>query len=153
MDDNHPWPSSPECRDKNPELIDGFRNLLKKHTSSFFTTQESFYDKLKLDIQKFLIPPAYYPIYPMNENFTGRKQEREMLTNWLRKDSHPMLSVIAIGGMGKTALAWYWITEDIKGIDEQPRKILWWSFYDSEAGFDRFLRKAIRIISQIAQLL
>jgi len=147
MDDNQPWPSSPECRDKNSESIDVFRNLLKKHTCSYFTTPESFYDKLKLDIQKFPIPPAYYPIYPMNENFTGRKQEREMLTNWLRKDSHPMLSVIAIGGMGKTSLAWYWLTEDIKGSDEQPRKILWWSFYDSEAGFDRFLRKAIEHFS------
>jgi tetratricopeptide (TPR) repeat protein len=147
MDDDHPWPRSPDFRDKNPELIDGFRNLLKKHTCSFYTTPEAFYGKIKLDIQKFPIPPAYYPIYPMNENFTGRKQEREMLTNWLRKDSHPMLSVIAIGGMGKTALAWYWLTEDIKGSDEQPSKILWWSFYDSEAGFDRFLRKAIEYFS------
>jgi hypothetical protein len=147
MDDDHPWPRSPEFRDKNPELIDDFRNLLKKHICSFFTTPESFYDKLKLDIQKFLVPTAYYPIYPMHENFTGRNQEREMLTNWLIKDSHPMLSVIAIGGMGKTALAWHWLVEDLKGSDEQPRKILWWSFYDSEAGFDRFLRKAIEYFS------
>ncbi len=147
MDDKHPWPSSPEFRDKNPESVDGFRNLLKKHTCSFFTTLESFYDKLKLDIQKFPVPPAYYPIYPMHENFVGRKQEREILTNWLRKDSHPMLALIAMGGMGKTALAWHWLMEDIKGSDEQPRKILWWSFYDSEAGFDRFLRKAIEYFS------
>ena len=147
MDDSHPWPSSPEFRDKNPDSIDDFRNLLKKHTFSFFTTTEKFYDKLKLDIKKFPIPPAYYPIYPMHENFTGRKQEREILTNWLRKDSHPVLALIAMGGMGKTALAWYWLTEDIRGSDEQPRKILWWSFYDSEAGFDRFLRKAIEYFS------
>ena len=147
MDDNHPWPSTPDFRDKNQEFIDGFRNLLKKHTCSFYTTPEAFYDKLNLDIKKFPIPPAYYPAYPMHDNFTGRKQEREMLTNWLRKDSHPMLALIAMGGMGKTALAWHWLTEDIKGSDEQPRKILWWSFYDSEAGFDRFLRKAIEYFS------
>lgn len=146
MDDNHPWRSTPDFRD-NQESIAGFRNLLKKHTCSFYTTPEAFYDKLKLDIQKFPIPPAYYPAYPMHENFTGRKQEREMLTNWLRKDSHPVLALIAMGGMGKTALAWHWLTEDIKGSDEQPRKILWWSFYDSEAGFDRFLRKAIEYFS------
>ncbi|VVB87732.1 Uncharacterised protein [uncultured archaeon] len=148
MDDKHPWPSTPDFRDKNQESIAGFRNSLKKHTCSFYTTPEEFYDKLKLDIQKFPIPPAYYPVYPIHENFTGRKQEREMLTNWLRKDSHPMLSLIAMGGMGKTALAWHWLTEDIKGSDEQPRKILWWSFYDSEAGFDRFLRKAIEYFSE-----
>lgn len=121
--------------------------MLKKHTCSFYTTPEAFYDKLKLDIQKFPIPAAYCPAYPMHENFTGRKQEREMLTNWLRKDSHPMLALIAMGGMGKTALSWYWLTEDIKRSDEQPRKILWWSFYDGEASFDRFLRKAVEYFS------
>ncbi len=148
MDDKHPWPSTPDFRDKNQKRIAGFRNLLKdKHTCSFYTTPETFYDKLKPDIQKFPIPPAYYPAYPMHENFTGRKQEREILANWLRKDSHPILALIAMGGMGKTALAWHWLTEDLKGSDEQPRKILWWSFYDSEAGFDRFLRKAIEYFS------
>lgn len=147
MGDNHPWPSTPDSRDTNQECIAGFHNLLKTHTCSFYTTPEAFYDKLKRDIQKFPIPPAYYPVYPMHENFTGRKQEREMLTNWLKKDSHPMLALIAMGGMGKTSLAWHWFTEDIKGSDEQPRKILWWSFYDSEAGFDRFLRKAIEYFS------
>ena len=131
MDDHHAWPSTPDFRDENQEDIAGFRNLLKKHTCSFYTTPVAFYDKLKLDIQKFPIPPAYYPVYPMHENFTGRKQERELLTNWVRKDSHPMLALIAMGGMGKTALAWHWLTEDIKGSDEQPRKILWWSFYDT----------------------
>ena len=70
-----------------------------------------------------------------------------MLTDWLTRDSHPMLSVIAIGGMGKTALAWYWLMEDIRGSDEQPKKIVWWSFYDYESGFGRFLRKAIEYFS------
>jgi hypothetical protein len=51
-----------------------------------------------------------------------------------------MLALIAMGGMGKTALVWHWLTEDINGSDEQPRKILWWSFYDSEAGFDSIAR-------------
>jgi tetratricopeptide (TPR) repeat protein len=58
-----------------------------------------------------------------------------------------MLSVIAIGGMGKTALAWYWLMEDIVGSDEQPRKVVWWSFYDYESGFGRFLKKAIEYFS------
>src|SRR5450759_766752 len=37
MDDKHPWPSTPDFRDKNQEDITGFRNLLKKHTCSFYT--------------------------------------------------------------------------------------------------------------------
>ncbi len=80
-------------------------------------------------------------------NFTGRAQERELLTDWLTRDHHSMLSVSAIGGMGKTAVAWYWLMEDILGSDEQPRKIVWWSFYDRESSFGRFLKKAIEYFS------
>ncbi len=141
-DPEHPWP--PKLMDENREAIDRFRNLLsKKHTRSYFTTAESLYKKLEQDIKKFPIRPYLAHPYALQENFTGRKQEREMLIDWLKREPHPMLSLIAIGGMGKTALAWYWLMEDIVGSDEQPKKILWWSFYDSESSFDRFLRKAI----------
>jgi hypothetical protein len=145
-DDEHPW--QPKFIDKNRESIDRFRTLLlKEHTCSFFTTPASLYEKLKSDIEKFPIPPYIAHPYPLQENFTGREQERKMLTDWLTREPHPMLSVIAIGGMGKTALAWYWLMEDILGSDEQPRKILWWSFYDRESGFGRFLKKAIEYFS------
>jgi tetratricopeptide (TPR) repeat protein len=100
-----------------------------------------------LDIEKFPVPPYIAHPYPLQANFTGREQERKMLTDWLTGEPHPMVSVIAIGGMGKTALAWYWLMEDIVGSDEQPRKIAWWSFYDLESGFGRFLKKAIEYFS------
>ncbi|HEY9247152.1 MAG TPA: DUF4062 domain-containing protein, partial [Candidatus Methanoperedens sp.] len=141
-DTEHPW--QPKLMDGNREAIDRFRNLLlKKHICSYFTTAESLYEKLKHDIKKFPIRPYIAHPYALQENFTGRKHEREMLTDWLKGEPHPMLSLIAIGGMGKTALAWYWLMEDIVGSEEQPRKILWWSFYDRESSFERFLKKAI----------
>jgi hypothetical protein len=102
---------------------------------------------LTLDLKQFPVPPYIAHPYAIQANFTGREQEKEMLTDWLTGDSHSMLSVIAIGGMGKTALAWYWLMEDIKGSDEQPRKVVWWSFYDYESGFGRFLKKAIEYFS------
>lgn len=145
-DDAHPW--QPKFIDKNRESIDGFRNLLlREHTCSFFTTPASLYEKLKLDIGKFPVRSYIAHPYALQKNFTGREQERKMLTDWLTREPHPMLAVIAIGGMGKTALAWYWLMEDIFGSDEQPRKIVWWSFYDLESGFDRFLKKAIEYFS------
>ncbi len=146
-DTEHPW--QPKLMDENREAIDRFRNLLlKKHTCSYFTTPDSLYEKLKLDIKKFPIRPYIAHPYALQENFTGRKQEREMLTDWLKREPHPMLALIAIGGMGKTALAWYWLMEDIIGGEEQPRKILWWSFYDRESSFERFLKKAIEYFNE-----
>ena len=148
-DDEYPW--QPKFIDKNRESIDRFRTLLlKKHTCSFFTTPASLYEKLTLDIEKFPVPPYIAHPYALQANFTGREQERKMLTDWLTTEPHPLLSVIAIGGMGKTALAWYWLMEDILGSDEQPRKIVWWSFYDRESGFGRFLKKAIEYLSDDA---
>ncbi|MCK4735757.1 MAG: DUF4062 domain-containing protein [Methanophagales archaeon] len=138
----------PKVTDENREGINEFRSLLlKKHTCSYFSTPEGLYDKLTLDLKQFPVPPYIAHPYAIQANFTGREQEKEMLTDWLTGDSHSMLSVIAIGGMGKTALAWYWLMEDIKGSDEQPRKVVWWSFYDYESGFGRFLKKAIEYFS------
>ncbi|KAF5417679.1 MAG: hypothetical protein C5S49_02985 [Candidatus Methanogaster sp.] len=143
---DHPW--NPEFIDKYWRSIDEFRGLiLDGHICSFFTTPESLYEKLGSDIGKFPIPPYIPNPYPLQENFTGRVREREMLTKWLKGGDQPMQSIIAMGGMGKTALAWYWLNEDILGSDEQPRKIVWWSFYDRESSFGRFLKKAIEHFS------
>ena len=142
MSDEHPWPS--KFRDNNFELIERFRILLlKRHMCSLFTSPESLYAKLILDIKKFPLLPYFAQPYALPENFTGRAQERTMLTDWLKQDTHSMLAIIAIGGMGKTALSWYWLNEDIIGSEAQPKKTLWWSFYDRELGFGRFLKKAI----------
>ncbi|RCV65974.1 protein of unknown function (DUF4062) [Methanophagales archaeon] len=142
----YPW--QPKFIDKSRESIEGFRtSLLREHTCSFFTTSDGLYDILTLDLKQFPVLPYIAHPYALQANFTGREQERKMLTDWLTGDSHPMLSVTAIGGMGKTALAWYWLMEDIKGSDEQPRKLVWWSFYDYESGFGGFLKKAIEYFS------
>ncbi|MGC1378343.1 MAG: TIR domain-containing protein [Anaerolineales bacterium] len=76
--------------------------------------------------------------YAMPENFTGRHAERNMLTGWLKNDpSHPLLIVCALGGFGKSALTWHWLTHD---LDAQTcPAVLWWSFYEGDASFDNFL--------------
>ena len=53
--------------------------------------------------------------YPMPPNFTGRLDERKMLNRWLDADAtHPLLSLRALGGFGKSALVWHWLTHDIQ---------------------------------------
>jgi hypothetical protein len=54
------------------------------------------------------LPPQPYFAhpYPLQENFTGRAHERQMLTEWLSGGRRPVLALVAIGGMGKSALTW-----------------------------------------------
>ncbi|MGB7532384.1 MAG: DUF4062 domain-containing protein [Halobacteriota archaeon] len=95
------------------------------------------------------IPPQPYFAhpYPLQKNFTGRVAERNMLTEWLTKGRHPMLALNAIGGMGKTALSWYWIQEDVIKGGLSPHGIIWWSFYEKESSFENFLKHAISYVT------
>ena len=96
------------------------------------------------------VPPMPYFAhpYPLQENFTGRLSERKELTEWFTKGSCPMFAYVAIGGMGKSALTWYWLQEDIIKRGLAPEGIIWWSFYDREARFETFLEKAIKYVSK-----
>ncbi|MCH8989095.1 MAG: hypothetical protein IIA92_09830 [Chloroflexi bacterium] len=111
--------------------------------------------------------PFFAHRYPMQENFTGRVREREMLTQWLMANEHPVLVLTAIGGMGKSALTWVWLQCDVLGrhlpglSDEtveglsttrlsdgnRPHGALWWSFYNTESRFSAFLDRALSYIS------
>ncbi|MCP4690677.1 MAG: TIR domain-containing protein, partial [Desulfobacterales bacterium] len=75
--------------------------------------------------------------YGMPPNFTGRVAEREMLTRWLNHEpEHRLLVLRALGGFGKSALCWRWLMRDV-----DPRKwprIVWWSFYEGDAGVETF---------------
>lgn len=92
--------------------------------------------------------PYFAHPYPMQKNFTGREAERAELTEWFTKKPEPMFAYIAIGGMGKSALTWFWLHEDIIKGGLAPEGIIWWSFYDKEARFETFLEKGIQYASR-----
>ncbi len=104
-------------------------------------------------------PDLVHP-YPLQPNFTGRIAERKWLTEWFTADSHPVCVVEAIGGMGKSALAWYWLHADVLGKppagyskadqenlrvpqDRRPEGVLFWSFYEKDSHFGAFLDRAV----------
>jgi tetratricopeptide (TPR) repeat protein len=107
--------------------------------------------------------PDFAHPYPIQSGFTGRVAERKMLTEWLSSSPQPVLAVIAIGGMGKSALTWAWLQRDVLGLplpgaspdspadaaacrlpdDVRPEGVLWWSFYETQASFASFLDEAI----------
>jgi tetratricopeptide (TPR) repeat protein/transcriptional regulator with XRE-family HTH domain len=97
------------------------------------------------------LPPQPYFAhpYPLQKNFTGRVHERQRLTEWLTEDKRPVLALVALGGMGKSSLAWAWLQQDILSLPEatRPHGVLWWSFYEPEATFALFLDQALIYVS------
>lgn len=111
--------------------------------------------------------PYFAHPYPLQENFTGRVRERLMLTEWLISDQRPFLSLVAIGGMGKSALTWAWLQRDVLDLPlpgqaqdppevagwcrvpraNRPEGVFWWSFYETDASFTTFLDKALTYAS------
>lgn len=92
-------------------------------------------------------PASWFLAHPygMPPNFTGRESERKMLTEWLKSDSnHPMLILRALGGFGKSALTWYWLTHDVPA--RQFIKVVFWSFYEGDASFDNFVKETLQYL-------
>jgi hypothetical protein len=59
-----------------------------------------------------------------------------------------ILNIVAIGGMGKSALTWKWFN-DIAPHEMQPLAgRLWWSFYESDATFENFVTRALAYVSR-----
>ncbi len=94
-----------------------------------------------------LIPNLVHP-YALQANFTGRLNERQELTAWLADDAHPICALIAIGGMGKSALAWYWMQQDVlPAAPATVEGVMWWSFYEGESSFAKFIDEALKYTS------
>ena len=97
-------------------------------------------------------PPAPYIAHPytllQTKSVVGRQAELNLLTDWVAKPSTDvygarLLSIVAVGGMGKSALTWKWFNEI---APEEMRPLagrLWWSFYESDAHFENFVIRAL----------
>lgn len=83
--------------------------------------------------------------YPMPPNFTGRLAEREILSKWLNDDKeHPLLILRALGGFGKSALTWHWLTHDVD-LKQWPN-VVFWSFYEGDLSFENFLKDTLEYL-------
>jgi tetratricopeptide (TPR) repeat protein len=84
--------------------------------------------------------------YPMPPNFTGRLAERATLTQWLDGDSENRLFILrALGGFGKSALVWQWLTHDVN--PKAWKKVVFWSFYEGNASFEGFTRETLEYLN------
>ncbi len=147
----------PNCHEsihRNPRVYTKKRVKMAKQkwidicSKSSLSLQEKIAQSPGIELEK-KSPLIFIPHpYPEAPNFTGRKKERgAMLTKWLLEDTeHPLLSMVAIGGMGKSALTWRWLQEDVIGKGVEFDGIVWWSFYEREATFQAFINEMIGIL-------
>jgi hypothetical protein len=101
-------------------------------------------------------PPQPYVAHPYallrSGDLIGRDAELNDLTNWISKPkvdafNARIFCLVAIGGMGKTALAWHWFNQIAPKVTASLSGRLWWSFYESDATFDNFLNRALCYVS------
>jgi len=84
--------------------------------------------------------------YALPEGFTGRAREQAELDAWLTQDpEHPVFVLRALGGFGKSALAWHWLHHRVD--PEAWPWVVWWSFYD-QPDFGAFLEKALAYLGE-----
>ncbi|HJQ25665.1 MAG TPA: DUF4062 domain-containing protein [Blastocatellia bacterium] len=101
-------------------------------------------------------PPETYIAHPytllQTRDLIGRQAELNLLTDWVAKPGSDVyrariFNVVAIGGMGKSALTWKWFN-DIAPNEMKPLAgRLWWSFYESDAHFENFIIRALAYVT------
>jgi hypothetical protein len=99
--------------------------------------------------------PEPYVAHPytllQTRGLIGRKEELNFLTDWLAKpeklDNARVVCVVALGGVGKSALTWNFFHSVLPHEMNPLAGRIWWSFYESDAHFDNFLIRALSYVS------
>src|SRR5437660_8921276 len=109
-------------------------------------------------------PPEVYIAHPytllQTQTLIGRQAELRLLTDWITgkelkahgqnapANSVRIISVEAIGGMGKSALTWKWFNDVAPQEMKNLAGRMWWSFYESDATFENFGIRALAYVSK-----
>ena len=167
MDDSHPLTMADVERGEGASKLDALRTRLQtERVVNYFTSSAqlqaqvihslSQYRQPNLTAFHFIsdipTPPEPYIAHPytllQTSTLVGRQAELNLLTDWVaqpRSSLFParILCLVAMGGMGKSALSWQWF-HTIAPQEMQPLAgRLWWSFYESDASFDNFVIRAL----------
>ena len=172
VDENLPWLPSRIDDGAAKERLRQFKERVRKHhTVSKLTTPEQLKEELFLHLPKFRdrtrddalpaaavlpLPPEPYVAHQytllQTSQVIGREAELQTLARWAGDvasefSAARLLCVVAIGGMGKSALTWKWFHHRASQAMPTLAGRFWWSFYESDAGFDRFVTTALAYCS------
>ena len=95
---------------------------------------------IKLDLG-----PSLHNQTAPEENFVGREDMLETITQWYKSKDVRIGGLIGWGGVGKSALVRKWYDE-LEANKIQPDGIFWWGFYRN-AYLEQFLNALLRFVS------
>lgn len=126
---------------------------LKDHTTE---ANQGINRQPNLSINDIVQPPHPYiaHIYTLMQTraVIGRREELKRLTDWVSNKQSPdynecIFLIVALGGMGKSALAWYWFNRIAPEKMNSLAGLIWWNFY-IDSDFELFLRKTLAYVSR-----
>ncbi len=93
----------------------------------------------------FPFVPSLHNQTPPEENFVGRVEYLNTITEWYKDPKVRIGALIGWGGVGKSALVRKWY-ENLEANEIQPDGIFWWGFYRN-ASLEQFLNALLRYVS------
>jgi tetratricopeptide (TPR) repeat protein len=90
--------------------------------------------------------------YSLSDRFFGREQYLRQLDEWAgAQNEAAIFCFCALGGSGKSALAWYWLSKALTSMRQTGYQgAFWCSFYEKNFNFDEFLRRALAFAGRMA---
>lgn len=170
MDDDHPITGSDVEKGEGATKLEAFKNrVLAENIVNFFKSPEEIRAQIihalsahrERDTDMHFVrdipsPPDAYIAHPYvllpPEQLKGRYRELNLLTDWVAKPTSRifqarMVHVVAIGGMGKSALTWKWFQDVAPNEIKSLAGRVWWSFYESDASFENFVIRSAAYVT------
>jgi tetratricopeptide (TPR) repeat protein len=104
--------------------------------------------------------PEPYIAHPYSllqtKDVVGRQIELNLLTDWVTTNKQVpadtrIFNLVAIGGMGKSALTWKWFNDIAPNELPKLAGRMWWSFYESDAHWDNFIIRGLAYVSGLSE--
>lgn len=170
MDEGHPITiRDVEKGSGEIKLADFLERVKKENVVKFFkspvdlrahvinsVSQKREPNRKKFEIPENPTPPEKYVAHPyilqQTPFLVGRHEELQLLTDWIVNPESDIykarvVSIVAIGGMGKSALTWKWFNEIApQGINPFAGQV-WWSFYEADGSLENFVARSLAYVS------
>jgi hypothetical protein len=149
MDENHPWPPTLVDKGASAARLEALKNRLRtEKVRDVFTTKEELHGKViqalvpyrDSDLTAFHyvsdipLPPEAYIAHRytllQTKQVIGRQMELNLLTEWVTKPNTELgrariFNLVAIGGMGKSALTWKWFNDIAPEVMQPLAGMMW----------------------------